>query len=243
MTAPVGTLSASDQFSLWDSAITELFTSLCDKTDESFRRVRIQKKDEAGNIKTYESIEDIKTGALYLDEPFYVTSIKCALIAFANILNTFGKMIWYTIRAPIAISAVAAESIANAAKEFAMGRCLESSTELKKGLIRSWELGVESLFEIVKCPIFGLGVELGAIYGIFRPNFGRKIVGKLEHAWLNGISYKQSFNRIPPRDGENCLEAFSKDIQSTHPFYLAQCFQVRGNVNDPHIIVVNRFPL
>ncbi len=259
MTASVGPLSAIDQFFQWDSTITELFTSICDKTDESFRRVHVQKRDEAGNIKTYQSkdpttneirqiqtlsyVEDIQTGAMYLDEPHYVTSVKCALIAFANILYTSGKVVWYAVRAPIVIAAVAAEAISKAAKEFSMGRCLESATELKKGWTKSCDLGVESLFEIIKCPIFGLGVELSAIYGIFRPYFGRKFVGKLENAWLGGISYKQSFNRIPAREGETCLEAFSKDIQSSHPYYLAQCFQVRGNVNDPRIIVIKREPL
>ena len=259
MAAPVGLSSAIDQFFQWDSTITNLFTSLCDKTEDTFRRVHVQKRDEAGNIKTYQHkdpvtnetrqiqtlsyVEDIQTGAMYLDEPQYVVAVKCTLIALANILYTAGKTLWYAIRAPIVIGEVAAEAISKAASEFAMGKCLESATELKKGWTKGWELGVESLFEIIKCPIFGLGVELSAIYGIFRPYFGRKFVGKLEHAWLNGISYKESFNRIPARAGETCLEAFSKDIQSSHPYYLAQCFQVRGNVNDARVVVINREPL
>jgi hypothetical protein len=255
-------LSLPTQFQQLFSSVGSILTSLCEKTDSAFRRVHVMKRDENGNTRLFDVrdghtsttserrqtavityVEDIKTGEMTLDEPHYVISFKCFLIALGMPFYAFGKMAWYTFKTPFEITAIATQAIIEAGRQFGYGRFYQGFAELRKRIsISSEKLGY-GLVEIVKAPLFGLGGVLAALYGVVKPYHGRKIEAIIERAWQNGASYKEDLRQVPARPGENCWEAFVKDVIDAHPFYLAHCFQVRGNIRDANIVVVQRSPL
>jgi hypothetical protein len=235
---------------------TRLLSSLCESTDSVFRRVHVMKRDETGNIKLYKVknkttgetkqvgvlsyIEEIRTGEMQLDEPGYIIVIKCAMIALGMPLYTVGKMGWHMFKTPFEISALAINTLIKTGEQLALGRLYEGAVEMRHGFSQVPEIFGEGLFEIIKAPIFALGAELAALGGIVRPYHGRGIEKIIEFAWQKGASYQEDFKNPPPRTGENCWDAFVKDVHDTHPFYLGPCFQGRGNVNDAQIIVIRR---
>ncbi len=255
------------QLSAFGEALAPIFVSLFERTSSAFRRVEVMKRDEMGNIKLYDSrkksddpttgrsslqnkkiavlsyIEDIKTGDLYLDELDYVVAFKCALIALAMPLYTVGKIGWEAVRTPFEIGTIALDTLHQIGQQMLLGRLYESALLARDGLSQVSETLGSGLFEIVKAPLFLLGAELAAIQGIFKPYHGRKFEAMIEKAWQNGISYKEDFRKIPVREGEDCWQAFKTDILNLRTFYLAHCFQVRGNVSDARISVIRRTPL
>jgi hypothetical protein len=216
------------------------------------------KKDTNGNIKFYHVkdkttgenkntavlsyVEDIRTGEMQLDEPAYIIIVKCVFLSLGMPFYTLGKMAWHTFKTPLEISALAMNALRKASEQFAMGGLYEGAIEICRDFSQIPEIFGKGLFEIIKAPIFGLGAELASIYGIFKPYHGRKIEATIERAWQQGVSYKDKgdFLNIAPRTGENCWNAFVKDMQEARSFYLAHCFQVRGNVSDLRMIVVRR---
>ena len=259
-----GPLSPCAQVRQLGSAIGSLLISVCERTDTAFRRVHVQKIDARGNIISYPTnadgniidrrkanaetkwisdlryIEDVKTGDLYFDErdenleSWCIVSIKCTLIVLGAPFYTAGKILSNIIRTPIEIGAIAFKTLYQVGKLLSQGECLQSCTAIGSGLYEIGETCGERLFEIIKAPIFGLGVELAALYGIFKPYHGRKFVAMIENAWQNGASYKNDVRNIPECSNNSPCEMFNR------PCYLAYCFQVRGDVNDPRITVIRR---
>jgi hypothetical protein len=249
--------------------IPEVFCSVVDalfeRTDAAFRKVHVTKLDEQGKLKYYDVvdpntgkvvkdpvtgkpkknpevtyIEDIRTGNLYLNEDARTVAFKCALLLLAIPFYTVGRMAWHLCKTPFAVGAVAFEALAKSGEQFARLKCSEGFKEMGRGLFKALDTAGDELFEVVKAPFFGLGAEFVAFCGIFKPHHFRGWEALIEKKWQNGASYKDDFRNIPARKNENCLQAFVKDVREKRPFYLAYCFQVRGNVNDKRIQVIRR---
>ncbi len=249
-------LSPISQIQQFCSSLNSFLSTLCEGVDSAFRRVHVMKKDANGNIRLYDVkdketgttrkvgvlsyIEDIKTGEMQLDEPSYVIATKCALLVLGIPFYTVGKMAWHVFKTPFEITVLAVNTLVKAGDQFAICRYYEGMMEMRRGFSQVPEMFGNGLFEIIKAPLFGLGAELASIYGVFRPYHGRKIEAIIEKAWQQGASYKDDFRNITPRVGESCWDAFVKDVWDARPFYLAHCFQVRGNVNDPRVVIIRR---
>lgn len=269
MTTAVSTgyLTPGAQIQQFCNSITSLFSSLTESTDSAFKRVHLTKYDANGNIRFYDKkervidpvtgessvvtkqisdltyIEDQITGELYLDEPQHSVAFKSFLVALATPLYTIAKMSWHTFKTPLEMSGIALHSIAPIGQLFYSGNFCEAAKDTQRAFVQIFEVFGTGLFEIVKAPLFALGCELAALYGIFKPYHGRKYEALIENAWQQGSSHKLDFRNINAREGESCLKAFFKDIQESRPFYLAHCFQVRGNIQDPLMRVTARDPL
>lgn len=260
-------LAPTSQVQQLFSSLSSLLSSAMESTESAFRRVHVMKKDPAGNIKFYDVeetvidasgqsikqkrkvntltyIEDIRNGDIYLPEAGYVVSFKCALVAFLGIpFYTVGKMGWYALKTPLDIGVIAIDRIAIVGKILYECKFSEVCPEIRNAFSKILGTLGTGIFEIIKAPLFAFGCELAAIYGIFRPYHGRKFEALIEKAWQQGASYKEDLRKVPARPDESCWTAFTKDILDSHPFYLAHCFQVRGNVNEPRVIVKGREPL
>ncbi len=246
------------------TSIGSLLGSLVESTDSAFRRVEVQKRDSDGNIKFYDKeetivdpdtgekkvvtkkisnlsfIEDVKTGELYVNDSRFTVAVKCAGIALGTPFYAFGKICWYLVKTPIDMGVIALDAISKIFSHVCLGRLYEASSEAQRSFIQMAQTLGTGLFEVVKAPLFALGCELTAIYGLFKPYHARKFEAIIEKAWQQGASYKEDLRKIPARSGEDCWTAFVKDVRDAHPFYLAHCFQVRGNVNDPRVVVISR---
>ena len=244
-------------------AIGSLLYSLVESTDSAFRRVTVEKKDEAGQAKTYNVIhtavgasgvaetvteqvtqltyiEDVKTGEMYVDESQFIVACKCACVALGLPFYTIGKICWHVVQTPIRIAMTAYETIVQIGKDLAQCRFGAAIKTMGHGIVQSVQKLGHGVYEIGKSPVFALGCEAAAIYGIFKPYHGRKFEAKVEKAWQQGASYKEDLRLIPARPGEDDWTAFVTDIKKTPAFYLAHCFQVRGNVNEARITVIKR---
>jgi hypothetical protein len=263
---PTGVLttrsSPCTQIKQFCTALGSLFTSALERSESAFRRVHVMKKDENGNIKTYDRkepansgssttakkvsvvtyIEDIKTGEMYLDEPGYVVAVKCFCIALGMPFYALGKVIWYAVKTPVQIAVIACDTIANTGEQLMLGRLYEAATHSKEGLIEAAQVLANGIFDIVKSPFLAIGCELAAIYGIFKPFHGRKFERIFENAWQNGVSFREDARKFPEPSEKFSWKDFKRDIHNANPFYLASCFQVRGNVKEPRVIVVRREP-
>jgi hypothetical protein len=252
----IESLSPIAQIHQYFESLGSILTSVCESTDTAFRRVTVSKRDADGNIKFYNVkdkqtgeqrrvsqltyIEDVKSGNLYLDEDAFVVATKCAMIFCAAPFYAFGEMSWHLCKTPIEVTTLAIDVISKVGQQLILGRFYEAALEIGYGTIQVLESLGSGLFEIVKAPIFGFGMQLAAVYGVIKPYHGRKIEALIENAWQKGAHFKQDFRDIPARPGENCWQAFVKDVKDSRPLYLAYCFQVRSNVNNPRIIIVNR---
>jgi hypothetical protein len=258
------TLDPSAQIQQFWRGISTLAESVWESTDAAFRRVHLVKKDANGNIKLYDKkeqvvdlvtgetkevtkkealltyIEDVKSGEFYRDEPSYIVASKCALITFVMPIYTVGAMGWQGAKTLFKVCAVALEVITSVGEQLSLGNGSEAGKRCGYGSVQLLqELGT-GLFEVVKAPLFGLGCELAAIYGIFKPYHGRKCEALIENAWQQGASYREDLREIPARPNETCWTAAEKDMRTARAFYLAHCFQPRGNVREPHITVIRR---
>lgn len=259
-------LTPSAQIQQLCNAITSLFGSLTESTDSAFQRVHVTKRDASGNIRFYEKketvidpntgastvvttqisdltyIEDVKTGELYRDEPTYTVATKCSLTALGIPFYAIAKMGWHTAKTPLQIGSIAISAIGRVGQLFFSGNFCEAAKEAQREIVQIFEVLGTGLFEIVKAPLFALGCELAAIYGIFKPYHGRKFEALIENAWQQGVSQKLDFRNVAARPDENCLTAFFKYVRDSHPFYLAHCFQVRGSTRSPLVTVTARNP-
>ncbi len=252
-TLPLTPFAQMQQFC---SAIGQLLGTLCEKTESAFRRVHLMKKDADGNIKFYDVkdqetgetkkisvlsyIEEIETGDLQKDEAQHVVAQKCAWLALGIPFYTVGAIAWNAFKIPVEICSMLSKTLKKVGEQLALQRLYEGAVEMRQGLLQIPGIIGDGLFEVVKAQLFGFGAEIVSLCGIIKPYRCRKIEALIESAWHGGVSYKEDFRKIPKRPGENCLEAFVKDVQLMRPFYLAHCFQVRGNVNDPNIEVIRR---
>lgn len=260
-------MSPFEQIQHVGSAFSTALSALFESTSSAFNRVHVTKKDENGNIRFYEKkvtvvdpdtklsrietrkiseltyIEDAGTGNLYLDEPMDIVMVKCAFLVLGLPFFTFGKIGWHMARTPIEIGTICIDALTKIGPELALGHLYESAGQAHLSASRVAQAFGTGLFEVVKAPFYLIAAEFAAIYGIFKPYHGRRLEAAIEKAWQNGTSYKEDFRNIPARSGETCWQAFKTDIQIAHTFYLAHCFQVRGNVNDPRFNVLKRAAL
>jgi hypothetical protein len=225
-------------------------TSDTEKAQEAFYRIRIQKLDEKGavrffNVKDLEtgevigtksefsSLVDRSTGDLYYDEEAWVVWGKCVALTVGIPLYALGTVAWHLIRTPIVVKLTLFNALREwpSATEKMREKLFEDLTHIPCEI-------AAGIWGIVKTPFYAIAMEASALVGLVNPHLGRKWVAAVEHAWHDNISIKHSFVTIPPRPEEGCCEACFKDLTFNKPFYLAGCFQVRGNLSDKRIRVL-----
>ncbi|MES2122423.1 MAG: hypothetical protein V4492_06570 [Chlamydiota bacterium] len=255
--APLGPVSQIGQVFC---AVATFLRSLVERTDTAFCRVVVHKTDVIGRVRTFPTvlnaetgvierntnrlyyIEDRRTGDLYKDENWLGASSKCFMLALGNPILFTGKLAWKLIKTPFEIASVASDALGKVRDLYREGRAVKSFCALFHAGYAITAKTTICLYDIVRIPLFAVGVELGALYGIVRPFHGRKIFAMIENAWHKGVSHRQDCLR-----GNNncarqrtCTDMFHLHFGSDRPFYMAYCFQKRGNVKNPDIIVIER---
>ncbi|SRR5581483_11282295 len=249
-------LSPTAQIQKFFGIAADLLDSLMESTDSAFKRVTITKRDNSGNTRFYDVkdpntgqirriseltyIEDVKTGDLYMNESMYVVAFKCVGVFVGMPFYTLGKMVWHAVKTPLEVGSIAQATLMKMQQLFSSGEYLGAAKENLFGAEQIYVALSTGLFEIGKSPFFGIGCMLAATYGVFKPYHARKFEALLENAWQQGCSYKEDLRNVPERPNENCWQAFVKDVLDCHTFYLAHCFQVRGNTGDRLVTVKAR---
>jgi hypothetical protein len=249
-----GRLSPYSQLEQLCSSLGSLIGSVREPDKAFLNLVHVNVTDQDGIItpsRVYS--EDVNTGDMYKNEKWDVIAAKCGLVAFGTPLYTLGKMAWHVFDTSMMIIGIALETLVEVGRQFACKRFQKGLVEMREGLSEiAGTLGA-GLFEVVSAPIFGLGVEVAALYGIFKPYHGRKFVAMIEKAWHKGASYRDDVRKFVmmiekslPK-GASCKDFIKKfsdfankpsETFRTRPLYLAYCFQVRGNTRDTCVQVL-----
>jgi hypothetical protein len=185
----------------------------------------------SGKLIRYSPVEftlDTHTGKVYRSEPQWVVAIKCAEIALGTIVYVLGAMAWNTVKIAVDIVLLARKIISKVSSEIALGRSGAACHIVIQAVI--WKLPrsvVEDIRRIVSAPIFGLGVELAALYGIFSPYEGRELIAKIEYAWHDGKTFRDDV-----RNHNRRWTCSLKDLFQERVLFLGWCFQVRGTIKD-----------
>lgn len=90
-------------------------------------------------------------------------------------------------------------------------------------------------WKIVKIPLLFIGMQFGALYGIFCPLQGRALFARCESALYNKTRRKAEQYRKEPRPSSEFLhEAIFKE-EPDRAFFIAFCMQPIGHLSDEHI--------
>jgi hypothetical protein len=175
---------------------------------------------------------DRRTGDLYcagdkIDDTKQIIQKKCLKVFAAAPFFSCGQILFHLGRILVSTAKIAFKAL----KEF--GRVVYYQG-IKRAFNVLWQANwvilkanLSYASEIARSIIFGLAVQGAAFYGLINPFEGRKWVAKIENHWQHGISWKKDIKIV-----ENLKEA--------KVCYLAQCFQVRDNLNNPDLIIVRK---
>ncbi len=175
-------------------------------------------KDEQGKIVARHRILDVRTGDFYISENVEKIWVKTVGIWCALPFWTLGQMVWSAGRNFYDVANIAYDALKKIGAEWnkghGIGWIMENIT-----ITFSRDLYcriAKNICHFISAPFFGSAMLIAATIGIFSPYEGRKQIAQLEYAWQDKVSFK-----------EDCR------LQHENPkaFYLAWCFQPRGNVH------------
>lgn len=164
-------------------------------------------------------VVNTQTGALYWDEDQSLIAWKCFKVFCGAPFYIAGIMAWNFGKAFI--------------EPLRIGLAHREVVEIPKAVALD-------LWDVVRAPIYGLGMMLTALYGICDPYTGREYEATVENALMHEVSYKEDFRNKKREEVPDCWPELIYGIQNAQAFYLAYCFQIRGNINDPRITIISK---
>lgn len=223
-------------------------------SEAAFRRTFLNKLDDTGQPRMFDVVdrrtnqvtrtpllsyvEDVATGDLYLDEEWHVLATKCAAVALGNPLYALGTEVWHFTKMLIVVGVVAMDAIKKMGEQFCQGDAEGAGATCWNWITETGSALSEGIWGMASTPFYALGVEFAALYGIFDQYRGRKWVAAIEHSWQKGASYKEDHEWPVRNENQHCWDSFVQDLKKARTHYLANCFQVRGNVRDANIRVI-----
>ncbi|HSW86738.1 MAG TPA: hypothetical protein VLG49_04465 [Rhabdochlamydiaceae bacterium] len=188
---------------------------------------------------------DVKTGDLYKggdlrdDSPFVIAG-KCVCLLAINPVYTSVYMTWHFTKAAVHLVGISVDTV----KKMKQAGGQKSVGTFFKGFFWNLPKTVSSdLYNVVRGPIFGVGVELASAYGVVNPYNGRKWEARIEGKWHRNISWKEDWRMMRTPESEGVVKAQVKDIKLAKVCYLAFCFQVKDNIANPRFTVLSRRPI
>jgi hypothetical protein len=248
-----GNMPPVEQLRMYWHALSSIGPSLFERTDALFKRTTVYWVDEHGNLALYDDcdpvtneitkrsyvtyIEHLKSGNLYWEEDEIdgptVVKIKCFLLILGTPFYTIGQMGWQFGRTFIKVVPILIKILSETWKQ----PFVTSDSKMGREFSQLHSVIGDGLFEIIKAPIFGFGIEVAALCGIFKPFHARHFEAIIERIWQQGVSYRCDFRYIYK---ENGYKAIPQGVSELRPLYLAYCFQPRHNVKDSDIKVQKR---
>lgn len=185
-----------------------------------------------GAKETRFEIIDLKTQNRYSHENMSITAVKCfeLVIGIPFYLATY--IGWNIIRIPLVALGTILVSLGRLIAHPNKVQCVQLLKDI------AWTAPkriVEDIWTVVRAPFFAIAMEFAAIYGIFKPVEGRKMIGQIERPW-HQYSRKHDVRYVDPNQDPLFLLKALADKDFDRTFYLAECMQPYGNLNDPHIL-------
>jgi hypothetical protein len=158
-----------------------------------------------GQVEDRFEIVHLESGKRYLHENVSTIAAKCALLAL-GIIGYFALYLsFHLLRMTV--------------------------TTIKDPSINTFLEGVRN---VIRAPFYILGMEFGALYGIFNPLEGRAVLASCERLLHERSHREDACLDTEFNDCSSLWDALSRpDYSAT--FYVAPCMQSYGAVEDPHI--------
>jgi hypothetical protein len=206
---------------------TEMPSTFYEKED-SFQRVFVR----ANSTRLYPLKSFIihnVSNELYLDEPLFVTRIKCALIAFSAPVFAITRISWYLARVCIDIYVITQRHF-RTCHLFSDRCCKDLRDLLHQRLVYDLSQALLSVAVMV--------LTLGfATAGVILPLQMRRQIARVEKVYMDGASQKDPFCLLNKMGGGSDL--FDVIGQSDVMFH-APCFQCRGLLDPSRFLVLHK---
>jgi hypothetical protein len=224
----------------------------CNDSSSNWRTVNVWKKksdgqyiqDKKGQNIVYGYTMDKRTGELYKggplrDDSSFAIKTKCFFLLGINPIYTSVYMTWHLVKAAVHTVRMSMDTVKKISQTRHEHKLEESVGTFFKGFL--WDLpqvvGFD-LFNVVRAPLYGLGVELACAYGMVNSNEGRKWEAWVERKWHRNISWRHDWRMMRTPESEGIIKAPLKDIKLAKVCYEAFCFQVKDNIKNPRFHIV-----
>jgi hypothetical protein len=157
---------------------------------------------------------------------------KCLFAATFLPMYTAAYMVWHAVRAPLSALNVFFQTF----EEFINQPTFYALVKL---VFAAPLQAARCFWFVVRAPFCSIAMQFAAFYGIVRPLEGRKHSAAVERFWKMGAAYKDDFRRMESNENVHQFvwrACTAKDFP--HPFYIAECFQPMGTLNDDSIVSV-----
>lgn len=210
----------------------------------AWERISVRKIDQKGEFYKYRAhgvvtkkdalfsfVVHNPSGTLYKDEDQMTVAFKCFLLAMGNPLFAAAKSIWSLGKVVVGVAIVAircfAQIVSHAKEESAF-------STLKRHVLQISDLATQNMYRAFTAPLYALGVEVGALVGIFFPYEGRRIVARVESLSQEGQGIKQASCLLDDiKGGElRSLDDLAEAFLRREVCFLAFCFQPRGSLKE-----------
>ncbi len=185
-----------------------------------------------GVRETRYEIIDLKTENRYSHESMSITAFKCFELVVGIPLYLATYIGWNLIRMPLIAVGTILVSLARLIAHPNKIQCVQLLKDI------AWTAPkriIEDIWTVVRAPFYAIAMEFAAIYGVFKPVEARKMMGQIERSWHQYSRKHDVRYQDPNLDPLFILKALTdKDFDRT--FYIAECMQPYGNLNDPHIV-------
>jgi hypothetical protein len=241
MTLPINHANVVSSNFIFDSIQTvchslySLFTSCVNSegphTGSLWKNVTVSKIDSQGQIMYDRNHPDPQyvaefpyvvydpTGELFIRDPLNTIRVKCVGIALLSPIFSAVRLMRSLYRTVLDTASAASRFFASFFEPDA------NTTESRLRVFSDWSHRMkDNILKIVTAPMLLIGMELGAMVGIFMPLEGRRIVAMAESIYNDAVGIKN----------QKCSLYFvpGADQTSSDVCFLAQCFQPVGNMAD-----------
>lgn len=218
--------------------------SFCEALPEHWAYALVQSKKEDGLLtKRWEMVNLNSQGKencrdetyRYLCEPLKTIRWKCAGVASILPMYTVAYMIWHAVRTPLSSLHVFFQCFEDVLTEPSFKAFTHLALEAPKQLVKS-------LWLVVRSPLFMLAMQSAALYGIAVPVEGRRVCGVIEKKWKGGLPLERDVGfKQRSEDAYHFFWRACTSADFSDAFYLAECFQPLGSLNDPSVVSVEFF--
>jgi hypothetical protein len=216
----------------------------------NWQRVTLNKLNSNGELnahmgtsRTYTYILDSKTGDLYLDETKATVAMKSYGIFLGAPIYAGLVIMGNLMHIALDVASIAWRVLSEFGETWKSKGALDALLSVVFAVV--WEMPKSvalNIWGVVRTPMYAVGVMLAAAWGVVSPYEGRKMVGKIEKEWHDGLTYKDDFRMGKDdqflskmddckRYGEDCSRCFG-EIKAGKVWFLGWCMQVRGNIHD-----------
>ena len=236
------TQSAETIFHSLYSLFSSCISSQQESSEPVWKEVLVNKRDPYGRermdrnainssrIANFVYVMHTPSGELYNDDPLETVRTKCLLVALGSPVFAACRAFAGVVRTVVDTAVAAGRFFSSLSSNLSS----QDRSQLQSRILQDWSTSMKNnLLKIVSAPFLLLGMEFGAILGLFAPFEGRRIVASAESMYNNAVGAKNAHCFLDDLIDNNVNSAnIIEKLTKPSVCFLARCFQPMGNIND-----------